>query len=347
MASTKSAPSTVRIFLFATVLTLVAFVGTLLGMGAGALFVVVVLTLIELTFSFDNAIVNAKILTRMNRFWQQMFLTVGIVIAVFGVRFVLPIVIVMASAGLGWSAVIHLALHDHAAYAQALLAAHEPIAAFGGMFLLVLSLTFLFDKKRLVDWISPIEKQFRRIGHWWVGPLISIIVLIGTVAALPGHRVVVALAGGIGLAIFGIVHGLSRIFEKGYERGLSNASRRQIGLMGLTSFLYLQVLDAGFSLDGVVGAFAITKDVVLIAIGLGVGAIWVRSLTIYMVHRNVLGNYRYLEHGAFYTIGALAIIMLVSLYVDVPQLLTAGIGVLIIITAVLSSVRYNKRRAVS
>ena len=87
-------------------------------------------------------------------------------------------------------------------------------------------------------------------------------------------------------------------------------------------FLYLEVLDASFSFDGVIGAFAITNDIVLMALGLGIGAMYVRSLTVYLVRQGTLDDYVYLEHGAHYAIGALAVILLVTIQYEINEVIT-------------------------
>jgi hypothetical protein len=108
--------------------------------------------------------------------------------------------------------------------------------------------------------------------------------------------------------------------------------------------LYLDVLDASFSLDGVIGAFAITNDVVLIMAGLGAGAFWVRSITVYLTRTGTLAKYRYLEHGAHWAILALGIIMLVKLYhIEPPEWLVGSIGLIFVITAVVSSILEHRR----
>ena len=112
-------------------------------------------------------------------------------------------------------------------------------------------------------------------------------------------------------------------------------------------FLYLEVLDASFSFDGVIGAFAITNDIVLMALGLGIGALYVRSLTVYLVRKGTLDDYVYLEHGAHYAIGALAVILLVTIQYEISELITGLIGVVLIGWSFWSSVRRNKREAMS
>src|SRR6266545_3920817 len=103
--------SSIRIFAFSLLMTLVALIGVFLGKGATAMLVALILITVEVAFSFDNAILNAKILSKMSRFWQNMFLTFGALIAVFGMRLVFPILIVALTAGLTWGEVVDLALH--------------------------------------------------------------------------------------------------------------------------------------------------------------------------------------------------------------------------------------------
>ena len=111
---------------------------------------------------------------------------------------------------------------------------------------------------------------------------------------------------------------------------------------GLGAFIYLEVLDASFSFDGVIGAFALTTNLFIIAIGLGIGAFYVRALTIMLVERKTLGQYRYLEHGAFYAILVLAVIMYVQTLVHIPEVITGLIGAALIGLSFMSSLRYNR-----
>jgi hypothetical protein len=108
-------------------------------------------------------------------------------------------------------------------------------------------------------------------------------------------------------------------------------------------FLYLEVLDASFSFDGVIGAFAISQDIFVIATGLGVGALYIRSLTVYLVRQGTLNDYVYLEHGAHWAIGALAVLLLVTIKYEIPEVVTGLIGVGFIIAAFISSVLRNRR----
>jgi uncharacterized protein len=328
--------SSIRIFAFSVIVTVATLVGVLLGKGAGAMFVALILIAVEVSFSFDNAILNAKILTKMSRFWQNMFLTVGALIAIFGMRLVFPIMIVALTAGLGWGEVINLALHHPAEYAHELEKAHITLSAFGGAFLLVLALDFFVDPTRDVAWLTTIERSFQKLARNWAAPLITLgVVLLMAAMPMNHEKIETLVAGALGVLIYTVVHGLTSIFGRAQERRMKGMT--YVGLAAFTSFLYLEVLDATFSFDSVLGAFAVTKDVVLIALGLGIGAFWVRSLTIFMVRRQTLGSYRYIEHGAHYTIGILACILFLSIVVKVPEVITGLTGVGIIVASILAS----------
>ena len=330
-----------RIFFFSSVISLCALGCVYYYMGWQKAFVVLVLMLVEITFSFENAIINAKVLSLVSLFWQRMFMTVGIFIAVFGMRLVFPILIVMLTAGLPAGDVVNLALREPDRYANALHDAHASIASFGGMFLLMPCLHFFFDKKRKIRWIDIIEKPLQDMSRWWLYSATCIAVLL-ILAALPfnEHPRETIVAGGIGIATYIVIHGLAELFSR-HNRGTGKAIVRT-GMAGFMSFLYLEVLDASFSFDGVIGAFAVTKEVVLIAIGLGIGALWVRSLTLFMVRRHTLHAYRYLEHGAHYTIGVLAIVLLVGLFIDIPEVLAGAAGLIIVGSSIASSITATK-----
>lgn len=329
-----------RIFSVTGIITLLALVAVGVYLDISDLFICIVLILVELTFSFDNAIINARVLATLSKFWQQMFMTVGIVIAVFGMRLVFPIALVMLTAGLGAGDVVSLAVHNPSEYSKHLIEAHPYISSFGGMFLLMLALAFFFDPGRKVLWIDIIERPLQKIGKWWVYTLISVAILaILCVMPWNAHPRETLIAGAIGIALFLALNALTE--SLGNSETKQHAKNRA-GWSGLIGFLYLQVLDGSFSFDGVIGAFAITQDVVLIAIGLGIGALWVRSFTLFMVRRHVLSVYRYLEHGAHYTIAVLALVLLCSLFFDIPEAIAGGAGLLIVGTSVASSIAVAK-----
>ena len=341
MSALFSAHSSFRIFAFSAVATVAILLSVLFGVGIGALLTTIILAVVELTFSFDNAILNAKVLGRLSRSWQMLFLTVGILVAIFGMRVVFPVVIVMLTAGLGWGKVIDLALHHPAQYAHHLEQAHASIAAFGGAFLLLLALTFFFDDGRKEHWISALERHLSRLSHWLIAPAVVVLVVVG-VALLPynNHASETLVAGLLGTATYILLQTFNGLFARLQKPGAQAGG--QVGVAALMSLLYLEVLDASFSFDGVIGAFAITSNVLLIAAGLGIGALWVRSLTVFMVRRHTLGNYIYLEHGAHYTVLILAIVLLASIMLEISDYIPGLVGVGVIGASVVTSVQ-NRR----
>ncbi len=122
-----------------------------------------------------------------------------------------------------------------------------------------------------------------------------------------------------GLVTFIAVDGIAALLDPVDVRRRARPTRS-----GAAAFLYLEVLDASFSFDGVIGAFALSNNLFVIAIGLGIGAMFVRSLTIMLVERGTLTEYRYLEHGAFYAIIALGVIMFVKTVTPVPETVTGS-----------------------
>lgn len=347
MSSIFARHSPFRIFFVSAFITISSLILVYVYLGPAAAFVALMLMIIEVTFSFDNAIINARVLATMSPFWQKMFITVGMLIAVFGMRVIFPIVIVMLSAGLSWNAVIDLAFNNPNQYAEVLHGAHPSIASFGGMFLLMLTLHFFFDNSRTIHWLQPIERPLQVIGRKWLhGVVCTFILVILTFLPFNHHPNETLIAGLAGIIIYALIHGASEIFTKHRElsakkKGFTKMAQAA-GMAGFISFIYLEILDASFSFDGVIGAFAVTKDVILIAIGLGVGALWVRSLTLYLVHHKVLEMYRYLEHGAHYVIGILAATLLVGLFVEIPEAIAGIIGIAVIGVSIANSVAYNK-----
>ncbi len=342
MSSPFSAHSPLRIFAFSTLSSLAILIAVLVGLGPGALFLTCILAAVEITFSFDNAIINAKVLGHLSKPWQTVFLTAGILVAIFGMRVIFPILIVMLTASLSWSSVVNLALHHSTDYAHHLEMAHASIAAFGGAFLLMLALTFFFDDERKVHWIRRVEQTLSRFSHWSAAPLVAPL-FIGGAAFFPAnsHTSETIIAGFLGVATYIFIQTISALFSKLQPTATLG---KQTGLAALTSLLYLEVLDASFSFDGVIGAFAITSNIVLIAAGLGIGALWVRSLTVYMVRRRMLSRYIYVEHGAHYTVFILAIVLLLSIFVEISNYIPGLIGIGVIAASVIASLQERHRK---
>ena len=330
-----------RIFWVSAILTLI--VGGLVWQQAGvdSLWIFAVLVLLEVTFSFDNAVINSKILARMSPFWQRLFLTVGIVLAVFVVRFIFPVWIVMISSQQGFGDVIDMALNDASRYTATLHEAAPMINAFGGTFLVMIGVNYFLDRKKDVHWLGRIERWLSRFGEY---ESFKILVMLSVAMILfytvePEYHLVVLVASIIGT----MLHIALDLFGRYFGRKQSSA-KALVGMAAFSSFMYLNVLDASFSLDGVIGAFAITTDVLLIMAGLGAGALWVRSLTVYLVRTKALGKYRYLEHGAHWAILALGVVMLIKLYhIELPEWLTGSLGLIFVATAVVTSIIERRR----
>lgn len=349
-----------RIFGLSMAVTIASLVVALLYGGPTALALCAILGVLEVSLSFDNAVINATILQRMSEFWQRIFLTIGVLIAVFGMRLVFPLAIVWVTAGLNPVEALDLALNPppgdashfpdgSPSYETLLTDAHPQIAAFGGMFLAMLFLNFIFAERE-ITWLSWLERPLAKAGKL---DMLSVVVagtglvLAAEFLAADDDRSTVLLAGLLGIIIYIAVDGLGSMFnaEEHAEQasgpsGLAVAT----GKAGFFLFLYLEVLDASFSFDGVIGAFAITSDPIIIALGLGlIGAMFVRSITVYLVRKGTLSEYVYLEHGAHWAIGALALILIVSIGVHINEVVTGLIGVAFIGAAFITSIIRNRR----
>ena len=347
----------IKTFGFALAVSALVLTGVGIFGGPELLLIAVILAILEVSLSFDNAVVNATVLQRMSPFWQKLFLTLGVLIAVFGMRLVFPVLVVSATSGLGFGQVIDLALNQPEKYAASLISAHPAIAAFGGAFLLLIFLDFMFDEKE-IKWLAPLETLLEKIG---ATDAMSVVITLAGLAiasfAFPEHGNQLLIAGIFGVISYLLVNGLANLFESegdeddaefaGISGSASSAqgAKAVVGKAAFFLFLYLEVLDASFSFDGVIGAFAVSNNVLVIAAGLGIGALFIRSLAVFHVKKGTLAEYVYLEHGAHYAIGALAILLLVSIGIEVPDYVTGLTGVFFIGIALISSIVRNKRTA--
>lgn len=351
-------------FKFSIIFTLVclalsAYWGLTHGANAGvsamlnALAITMILAVMEVSLSFDNAVVNASVLKHWDPFWKKLFLTVGILVAVFGMRLLFPIVIVAVTAEMSMLDVVHMALDNPVEYSQRLVAHHAEISAFGGMFLLLVFLNFLFDDEKDTHWFHFLEHRLANLASVpAMSVFISLIALLVMAAYVPDHeRLVVTIAGIWGIVVYIGVQVIGHLLEGNSEEDEEETSNngeavKAVMKGGIGGFLYLEVLDASFSFDGVIGAFAITNDVIIIMLGLAIGAMFVRSMTMYLVEKDTLDAYVFLEHGAHYAIGALALIMLASgTGLHVPEIVTGLIGVAFIVWAIFSSIQHKKKES--
>ncbi|CAA7616297.1 conserved membrane hypothetical protein [Magnetospirillum sp. SS-4] len=343
--------ATLRYFWGSIAFTLVSLVlawfvgleyGKTIPAALSTLFIVAVLAVLEISLSFDNAVVNAKVLRTMPPIWQRRFLTWGILIAVFGMRIVFPLLIVGVMAEVSpWQALV-LAATRPEEYARIMNAAHVSIAAFGGTFLAMVGLKFFFDVNKDVHWVRLVEEPLTKLGKIEAVEIALVMILLYGISRLLPEAAVLPfiLSGMLGIITFVAVEGVSALM------GVDEEGSALVAKSGFASFLYLEVLDASFSFDGVIGAFALTNNLFIIALGLGIGAMFVRSLTIMLVEKGTLSAYRYLEHGAFWAILALAALMLVGSVTHIPEVITGLIGAVLIVLSFASSIRQNRRDGV-
>lgn len=311
-----------------------------ISLSLNMLWLTIILILMEVSLSFDNAIVNASILKHWNDFWKRMFLTIGMLVAVFGMRLLFPLLIVAFTANLSIFEVWSLALNNPQEYSQKLISHHIEVSAFGSMFLLLVFLNFLFDEERELFWIGKFEQKLSTIGKTKFSAYITSILFLYIFSFLleDSEKMVFFTAGTWGILVYLSIHLLCYFLE---NRAKNVGNIIKTGSIG--GFIYLEVLDASFSFDGVIGAFAITKDIIIIMLGLGVGALFVRSITIYLVEKETLNEYVFLEHGAHYAIGILAFIMLLNIKFHIPEAITGLIGIVFILLSLYSSIKYNRR----
>ena len=347
--------SVIKYFGGSVIFTIVAlvtayFVGALSGPGAGMTAVVTaaMLGLLETSLSFDNAVVNAKVLVTMDHFWRRMFITVGILIAVFGMRVVFPLVIVWAVSDHGLWDVVMMTWKSPAQFQKILIDQHVLVSGFGGAFLWMVFTHFFFDAEKDEHWLQWLERPMRKLGK-----MISVNVVVTILVSYAFSKFIHGGKGGeflsaamLGVVTYLMVEGLTDLIQTDQEEGgkTPKGGAAKVLSVGFASFLYLEVLDASFSFDGVIGAFALTNNLFIIALGLGIGAMFVRSLTIKLVESGTLTTYKFLEHGAFWAIGALSLIMyLKAAGIETPEIISGTIGAGLIGLSFLSSIMHNRR----
>jgi len=324
---------------------------TFIGLGVGiylypdniaaTVYSILILSLLEISLSFDNAVINAKTLATMSEFWQKMFMIIGMPIAVFGMRLIFPILLVSMTSSLGFVDVIKLATTNPGQYQVILETSMPLICSFGGAFLLMVFLNFFLSDNENTHWIKIIENNIliRKIKDY-DGGYIVFAIIIGFFVTLYSPQETqgkIALAFFLGVIIHEVLGILTSIFNK------PQLNTTNIAKNGLIGFIYLEVIDASFSFDGVIGAFAISTNIIIIMIGLGIGAMFVRSLTILFLKNKTLSKYIYLEHGAHYAIGFLAIILICKMFIHVPEWFSGSIGILILAISFVHSMVDNKK----
>jgi len=301
------------------------------------------LAVLEVAVSLDNAVVNAGVLKDMDEVWRRRFLTWGMLVAVFGMRLVFPIAIVSIAGGIGPIEAIDLGLFKPSEYQELLKSVNTQVMAFGGTFLLMVFASHFIDHEKEVHWIPALGPLLSKIGKHSTAKVFIPLVIVGIFATfLTGVDQTKFIMSAVwGAITYLMVDGLSDLFD--VEGGAE-----AVGRTGLAGFMYLEVVDASFSFDGVIAAFAITDNFLIIMLGLSIGAMFVRSLTIMLVDKGTLSEFRYLEDGAFWGIGWLVFAMFAHVvHIELGEATVAGGAAVAIALSVWHSIRANKRDALA
>lgn len=258
------------------------------------------LSLFEIISSIDNAVINAEVLGTMSKKAKRWFLLWGFFFAVFIVRGLLPWVIVWATVpSLGPIGAFTATFSNDPTVHTAIESSAPILLMGGGIFLIFLFFHWLFLEPKNIGLRH--EKFFHKHSMWFFA-IVSIILSTVVWYALK-LNIMVAFGAVIGSTAFFITHGFKENAEKGEKELLSGTNK----MSDISKILYLEIIDATFSIDGVLGAFAFTLSIPLILLGNGLGAFVLRKLTLGNVER--IKKYKYLKNGAMYSIFVLGVVM--------------------------------------
>ena len=297
------------------------------------LFIVVGLCVFEVVSSIDNAVINAEVLGTMSEKAKKWFLLYGILFAVFIVRGLLPWVIVWATnTSLGPIGALTATFSNDPHIKESFETSTPILMLGGGVFLLFLFLHWLFIEDK--NFGLPVEEFFVKHGSWYYA-IVSVLLVVIVALALK-YNSILALSAVIGSSAFFITDGFKKNAEANEQQLLSKKS----DMSDISKILYLEIIDATFSIDGVLGAFAFTTSVPLIILGNGLGAIVVRQLTMGNIEN--IKKYVFLKNGAMYSILCLGMVMILEGFkVEIPEYITPLVTILIIIFFFLKSKKYS------
>ena len=273
--------------------------------------IVLGLSLFEVIISVDNAIINAEVLGTMSKKARRWFLIWGIIIAVFAIRGILPwLILWMSNPSLGAIGALTASFSSDPRVAGAIKESAPILLAGGGTFLVFLFFHWLFLEPKHYGLFG--EKFFHRQGVWFFA-VVSVLLAVIVYQAIKVNPLM-AFGAVIGSTAFFITHGFKENAEKAEHEMIEGSGN----MSDLSKIFYLEVIDATFSIDGILGAFAFTFSIPLILIGNGIGAFIVRKLTISNIEN--VKKYKYLKNGAMYSILALGIIMLADSFgLHIPE----------------------------
>ncbi|OHE52662.1 MAG: hypothetical protein A3K61_04315 [Thaumarchaeota archaeon RBG_16_49_8] len=274
---------------------------------------IVGLSLFELVSSIDNAVINADVLATVSKKARRWFLTWGILSAVFLMRGGLPFLIIYSlDPSLSLQETFARAFSSDPEVIEAIEESAPPLLMAGGIFLVFLFLHWLFLESKHYGIVG--EAYIQKKGVWFYA-IVSIL-LTSIVWFSIQISPLVAFGATVGSSIFFITHGFRQNAEQKEKEMLGSKSMSDV-----SKILYLEVIDASFSIDGVIGAFAFTFSILFILIGNGIGAIAVRQITV----RNIenVKKYKYLKNGAMYSIAVLGAIMVANSFrLHIPEWLS-------------------------
>lgn len=293
----------------------------------------VMLAAVEFSLSMENMAITKGLVGRLSRFWVRLYLTLGVLIAVLFVRLLLPILLVSIGLASSPAHVLGMAAGHPVQYAVALHKVYPEISAFGGVFLALLFLNRMINEPTEVRWIKPLEDGLawlgKRVGRAEMILVVPLLILFGTVS------MAVVDAGCAGMLVFLLMSCIHEPAE-GEKAGSISKTAKVVGTAALLLFMRMEVIDASQSLDGVIAAFSISQDILDVCIGLGLGALLVRSLTALAVRTESLSDEKvpYLEPAAHWAMGLLGGSMIVGEWVTIPDMMS-GIASTAVITAAL------------
>jgi len=289
---------------------------------ASIILTVLGLCLFEIINSIDNAVINAEVLGTMSAKSRKWFLFYGLFAAVFLVRGLLPLLIIWATnPHLGFIGALTATFSSDPSIAEAMEQSAPILLSGAGVFLIFLFFHWLFLEPK--SYGLHTERFFERQGIWFYA-VVSVI-LCAIVWFDIKRQALMAFGAVVGSTTFFITHG----FKQNAEKMEHQMIHKKKGLSDWSKILYLEVIDATFSIDGVLGAFAFTLSVPLIIIGNGIGAIVVRQLTVGNIER--VKKYKYLKNGAMYSIFFLGLIMLADAFgAPIPEFVSPIITILVL-----------------
>jgi hypothetical protein len=302
-----------------------------------AILIILGLAVFEIVSSIDNAVINAEILDTMSPKGRRWFMLWGFLFAVFMVRGLLPWAIIWGTnPTLGPIGAFLATFSSDPLVAESIARSAPLLLAGGGIFLVFLFLHWLFLEPKEIGLYH--ERFFLKQGVWFYG--VSAVIL--SVVVWYGLKLnpIMAFGAVIGSTAFFLMHG----FKENAERAEADLKKGDSKRSDLSKIFYLEIIDASFSIDGVLGAFAFTFSVPYILIGNGIGAFILRKLTV----RNIdtIKKYIFLKNGAMYAIGALSVIMVLGAFGHkIPEWVSPAVMLLIVGFFFIKSKRHANKKA--